>query len=174
MRQVAELTQRERLQPSLLDRLTDKDPTKTQESRNDRILSIRELRAIVLRDLAWLFSCTNLAASEDLEAFPEVARSVLNYGLPDLSGQTADSLGTGMIERMLDQAIRIFEPRILPKTLKVNILPPDPERSGNALTFEIDGDLWAQPIPQHLYLETRLDLEAGQAEISERGQAGSI
>jgi len=171
---VAELSQQERLQPSLLDRLTDKDPAKTQESRNDRILSIRELRAIVLRDLAWLFSCTNLAASVDLEAFPEVARSVLNFGLPDLSGRTIDSLGRGMLERMLDQAIRNFEPRILPKTLKVKVLPPDSERAGNSLTFEIDGDLWAQPLPQHLYLETRLDLEAGQAEISERGQSGSI
>lgn len=170
---MAELLQQERLQPSLLDRLTDKDPTKTQESRNDRVLSIRELRAIVLRDLAWLFSCTNLAATVDLEDFPEVERSVLNYGLPDLSGQSIASLKTGMLERMLDQAIRTFEPRILPKTLKVKILPPDPERSGNALTFEIDGDLWAQPLPQHLYLETKLDLEVGQAEISERGQAGS-
>ncbi len=171
---MAELTQRERLQPSLLDRLTDKDPTKTQESRNDRVLSIRELRVIVLRDLAWLFSCTNLAASVDLEDFPEVARSVLNFGLPDLSGQTVDSLGKGVLERMLDQAIRNFEPRILPKTLKVKVLPPDPERAGNSLAFEINGDLWAQPLPQHLYLETRLDLEVGQAEISERGQAGSI
>ena len=144
---MAELTQQERLQPSLLDRLTDKDPTKTEESRNDRILSIRELRAIVLRDLAWLFSCTNLAASDDLEAFPEVQRSVLNFGLPDLSGQTVDSLKTGM--------------------------PADPGAGGNSLAFEINGDLWAQPLPQHLYLETKLDLEVGQAQISERGQAGS-
>ncbi len=149
---MAELTQQERLQPSLLDRLTDKDPTKTQESRNDRVLSIRELRAIVLRDLAWLFSCTNLASSEDLEAFPEVERSVLNFGLPDLSGQTVDSLGKGTLERMLDQAIRNFEPRILPKTLKVKVLPADSERAGNSLAFEISGDLWAQPLPQHLYL----------------------
>lgn len=173
MRQVAELTQQERLQPSLLDRLTDKDPTKTEESRNDRILSIRELRAIVLRDLAWLFSCTNLAASDDLEAFPEVERSVLNFGLPDLSGQTIDSLKTGMLERMLDQAIRNFEPRILPKTLKVKLMPADPGAGGNSLAFEINGDLWAQPLPQHLSLETKLDLEVGQAQISERGQAGS-
>ena len=171
---MAELTQQERLQPSLLDRLPDKDPAKTQESRNDRILSIRELRAIVLRDLAWLFSCTNLASSVDLEAFPEVERSVLNYGLPDLSGQSVDSLKAGMLERMLDQAIRNFEPRILPKTLKVRLLPADPDRGGNSLAFEIDGDMWAQPLPQHLYLETKLDLEVSQAEISERGQSGSI
>ena len=110
----------------------------------------------------------------DLEAFPEVERSVLNYGLPDLSGQSVDSLKAGMLERMLDQAIRNFEPRILPKTLKVRLLPADPDRGGNSLAFEIDGDMWAQPLPQHLYLETKLDLEVSQAEISERGQSGSI
>jgi type VI secretion system protein ImpF len=34
---MAELTQKDRLQPSLLDRLTDDEPDKLQESREKRI-----------------------------------------------------------------------------------------------------------------------------------------
>ena len=142
------------------DRLTDDEPAKTQESRNDRVISLRELRAIILRDLSWLLNCTNMTSSEDLADYPEVERSVLNFGLRDLSSQTTDSVRTaaGNLERMLERAIKTFEPRILGKTLKVKILPPKTDRAVGAVTFEIEGMLWAQPLPLSLYLETELDM----------------
>ena len=43
----------ERLQPSLLDRLTDEEPTSQVESRDARVIDIRRLREIVQRDLSW-------------------------------------------------------------------------------------------------------------------------
>ena len=33
--------------------------------------------------------------------------------------------------------------------------------------FEIEADLWAQPLPLHLYLHTELDLETGRFETTE-------
>ena len=48
---MAELTPTERLQPSLLDRLTDDEPSHSQEARNRRVLSIQKLRESVLRDV---------------------------------------------------------------------------------------------------------------------------
>ena len=41
---MAELAPRERLQPSLLDRLTDDEPDQEVESRERRVLSVRGLR----------------------------------------------------------------------------------------------------------------------------------
>jgi len=41
---MAELTPKERLQPSLLDRLTDEEPDRRQESRDKRILSPAKLK----------------------------------------------------------------------------------------------------------------------------------
>ncbi|MHC4560155.1 MAG: type VI secretion system baseplate subunit TssE, partial [Planctomycetota bacterium] len=38
---MAELTPRDRLQPCLLDRLTDNEPEVSKESRDQRIVSIR-------------------------------------------------------------------------------------------------------------------------------------
>ena len=49
-----ELTSRERLQPSLLDRLTDEEPGKAVEGPDKRVLSLTQLKSSVLRDLAWL------------------------------------------------------------------------------------------------------------------------
>ena len=46
---MAELSQQERLQPSLLDRLTDRDPERKVESRTERVLSLQQLRKSVIR-----------------------------------------------------------------------------------------------------------------------------
>ena len=51
---MGELTSRERLQPSLLDRLSDDDREQVVEPRDKRVLSMRDLRKAVLRDLGWL------------------------------------------------------------------------------------------------------------------------
>ena len=48
-RQVPELSRSERLQPSLLDRLTDQEPAKAAESRGRSVLSMRSLRESVVR-----------------------------------------------------------------------------------------------------------------------------
>jgi type VI secretion system protein ImpF len=49
----------------------------------------------VLRDLAWLFNTTRIDAEVDLSKTPYARASVLNFGLPPLSGKTAASLETG-------------------------------------------------------------------------------
>jgi len=89
---MAELTQQERLQPCLLDRITDDAPEKKQESRDQRVVSLRRLREGVLRDLGWLLNATNMAVLEDLTDYPHVARSVLNYGMPGLAGTLVSSI----------------------------------------------------------------------------------
>ena len=73
---MAELTPQERLQPSLLDRLTDDEPDRLQESREKRVLSMSRLRECVLRDLAWLFNATRIADREEIERYPFAAHSV--------------------------------------------------------------------------------------------------
>jgi type VI secretion system protein ImpF len=39
--------------------------------------------------------------------------------------------------------------------------------SHNAMTFEIEGQLWAQPVPQRIYLKTEVDLELGEVRLSD-------
>jgi type VI secretion system protein ImpF len=163
---MAELTPSERLQPSLLDRLTDEEPAKNQESRKARVLSVNRLREGVLRDIAWLLNSANLP-EEDLEAnYPFVARSVVNYGLPDLAGLTTSGVNVGELEQIVKQALWDFEPRIIRETLRVRARA-DGEMSHNALVFEIEGELWAQPIPLEMLLKTEIDLETGDIAVNE-------
>lgn len=164
---MAELTPKERLQPSLLDRLTDDEPDRQQESREQRVLSTRRLRECVLRDLGWLFNATRMTDHEVDAHYPFAARSVLNYGLPPLAGLIARGLDLSDLEQNLRQAIIDFEPRILRPSLRVRATLTGEQMSHNALAFEIEGDLWSQPLPLQLYLKTEIDLESGQVKIEE-------
>lgn len=164
---MAELTLNERLQPSLIDRLRDNEPDSKVESRAQRVLSITRLRRSVQRDLGWLLNCGNLEITEDLSAVPEVAKSVLNFGVPDLTGSTIKSVDIPLLERELRTAILNFEPRLLADTLKVSVDVDQSNMSRNAMKFLIQGQLWAQPLPINLFLSTELDFESGKASVAE-------
>lgn len=163
---MAELAPRERLQPSLLDRLSDNEPASTVEPRERRVLSLRTLREGVLRDLAWLLNTTNLLSVTTTPVLPHLANSVLNFGVPGLAGSAVANLDVTALERGIRQAIWDFEPRLVKNTVTVRALATGDTRE-NKLDFEIEADLWAQPYPERLYLKTELDLERGAVVISE-------
>ncbi|NOT83231.1 MAG: type VI secretion system baseplate subunit TssE [Methylococcaceae bacterium] len=166
---MAELTQKERLQPSLLDRLTDDAPDKLQESREQRILSLTKLRQCVLRDLAWLLNTNTYDPVHNLDNFPFVSHSVINYGVHDLVGTTISSADASEIQKKIRQAIWDFEPRIFPESVTVKVTISESQMNKNAITFDIEGELWAQPLPLHLYLRTELDLETGNMAVMDKG-----
>jgi len=164
---MADLTLQERLQPSLLDRLTDREPDVQRESRDRRIISEERLRESVTRDLIWLLNTANLESSEDLSDVPYVRRSVLNYGVPDFAGLTASSVDASELEQALKQAIASFEPRLLPDTLKVRVAADANAANHNAVSFRIEAELWGQPAPIGLTLRTEVDLESGNFSLTE-------
>lgn len=172
---MAGLTSQERLQPSLLDRLTDEDAASARESIEARVLSKSQLRAAVLRDLSWLFNTARLepdALSEDVEAVamwrdaPHARLSVANFGIPALSGTTMSSVQFGNLEQAIRNSILRFEPRIDPKTLAVEVN----RGSGfnfthNSLRLVIRGHMWNQPVPLELLLSADVDVETGLARV---------
>jgi type VI secretion system protein ImpF len=165
---MAELNPRDRLQPFLLDRLTDDTPGATRESRDRGVMSPQQLRAALLRDLAWLLNCPAPSADEGLAEFPNVAASVLNYGVTDLSGMTASGIGATALERDILRAIQTFEPRLEKRTVSVRMLAEEEGVSPNTFALEIRGQIIANPLPEGMYLKTSVDLETGQIEVKDR------
>lgn len=158
----------ERLQPSLLDRLTDDAPTVLTEPREARVLTKGQLRTAVLRDLAALMNAICLGAGDDLSAYPEVERSVLNYGMPAFAGETASTLDVHDLEEGIRSAILRFEPRVLPNSLLVEAMATDNGLGWhNVVSVRISAQVWAQPVPLELLLRTEVDLETGQVALAE-------
>jgi type VI secretion system protein ImpF len=160
-------TPEEQLQPALLDRLTDDEPDKKLEPRQQRVMSKRRMREAVLRDLAWLFNSTRLDANMDPVTFPYARGSVINFGLPAFSGETASAIDVTDLERAVRQAILDFEPRILPESLRVRALEVGAFDHHNVIGVEISGQLWSQPVPIELLVRTEIDLESGQVEVAD-------
>lgn len=160
---------KERLQPALLDRLTDDEPDKPVESRAKRVVSNARLRESVRRDLAWLLNTTNLASVRDLTSVPEVAESTLNYGVPDLAGRTKSTVKPEEIERVIRHAIWKYEPRLVRRSVQVKMVGEPSDIKFNNMCFIIEAELWAQPVPIRLFLRTELDLESGDARVTELG-----
>ena len=157
----------DRLQPSLLDRLIEEAP-----AGDNMVLSKQQLRQAVMRDLAWLLNAVTSLTLEEA-AQPQLANSVLNYGLPPTAGQLASRIDVNLLERQIHDAIVRFEPRILADSLLVTAREfDDVLATHNVVAFEIRGFLWAQPVPLELLLRTQIDLEAGLVEVTD--SAGTV
>lgn len=141
---------------------------------NRRVMTKAELREAVLRDLAWLFNAVQSLLPAEVQRTPALGDSVLNYGLPALSGQLASRIDIPWLERAMRQAILRFEPRIIASTLSVRAIEfSSVLDTHNVIEFEIRGELWAQPIPLELLLRTQVDLEAGQVVVRDSGAAAA-
>lgn len=158
---------KERLQPSLLDRLTDRHPEKRKESTTQQSMSQKEFKEAVIRDLGWLLNSVSLDVCVDLDAYPEVKQSVLNFGLPDISGHTSSNIDVKTVENSIRRAIHRFEPRIIRNSLRVKVHSNPSDMSHNSLVFEIEGAVFGQPSPFQIVLRSELDLECGEFSVNE-------
>jgi type VI secretion system protein ImpF len=165
---MATLRAQDRLQPALLDRLTDDDPTSRVEPVEARTIHRNRLREMVLRDLSWIFNCNAPGEAFEWGGMQHARNSVLNYGLVPLSGTSASGIDTRQLQQRVRQAILDFEPRILPQTLEVEIVVSGEQMEHhNQIGFRISGQLWAQPVPLELLLHTDIDLETGRVSVNE-------
>ncbi|MEN3942416.1 type VI secretion system baseplate subunit TssE [Prosthecobacter sp. SYSU 5D2] len=150
--------------PCLLDRLIDEAPGQAVGPSHRRSISLKEYRMAVLRDLRWLLNSPRHLKTEALYDYPEVARSVLNFGTRDLAGLTSSAFDPLEIESELRDAILHFEPRIIPDSLQVRLIH-DAADDGK-IAFEINGQLWALPYAERILFRTEMDLETGACELS--------
>lgn len=148
------------LLPSLLDRLVD------TASPDAWANTVSELREAVRRDLAHLFNATHLASVRALRSTPDVARSVLNFGIPELAGRTASSIDTVDLEDQLRRAVLTFEPRVLEDDLRIAVVSSQ-KGGANTMELEIEGSLWCEPVPVPLRLRAELSLEDGEVRFAE-------
>lgn len=174
---MSEFFPRDRLQPSLLDRLTDLEPQVSYESRERRVISARALRDSVQRDIGWLLNASGLGEGSEAVDLPYVATSVLNYGLPHLAGRDVAALTTGALECLIRDALWAFEPRLARESVQVKVVDDTKDRAkrtrgGHVVRFEIEADMWSQPYPERLFLHTELDLEAGEASVCDASSRG--
>lgn len=123
------------------------------------------LRATIRRDLGWLLNTTNYGAINDLEPYPHVKTSVLNYGVPDLAGKSMHRRTILHRAREIRNAIRAFETRIDPNSLVVE--PVAVDDTPNAITFLIQGDISSASQVMPVKFRTDVEADSASVEVSE-------
>jgi type VI secretion system protein ImpF len=107
----------------------------------------------VTRDLEALLN-TRRERFEDLPPeFTEARQSLVNYGLPDFSALSLQSLeDRNRIRRVLEQTIALFEPRLT----RVRVTLEAPRAHEQTLRFRIDAMLRVEPAPEPVTFDATL------------------
>lgn len=143
----------------LFDRLVDRDPRLRREVRAMRTLDRRGLRESVRRELERLFNTRCPIPAHRLAGRP---RTVLDYGIPDLSGFSPRSYEDR--ERLADvlrRAVEAFEPRLAEVRVHLEPAPGDEL----ALAGRIEAVLVTDSIPEPVSFLTVLQLKEGEIEV---------
>lgn len=158
----------DRLQPALLDRLTDEDPTSTFEPRERRIMSMRQLKDSVKRDLLFLFNSHCKPKDDVIWKYPLAAQSVVNFGMPDMTGLPTSAQRSRQVRMSMQQAMENFEPRIVKSSLRVEATISNEDFAiGNLYVTQIAAEVCPVPVPEALYVRTEVDLDTGRIALKE-------
>jgi type VI secretion system protein ImpF len=148
--------------PSVLDRLLDEQPQVSKEPATSRIQDLRSLERAVGRDLEALLNSRQETLRELPSEFVELNRSLLTYGLPDLTSLSLLSQDDrNRIRRSVEQAISAFEPRLQ----SVRVALEAPREHDRGLRFRIDALLRVDPAPEPVTFDAVLHLNTQQLEI---------
>ena len=133
------------------------------------------LREAVRRDIEALFNIERLDSSAlltDREAerfetyrdrladFPEVRRSVVNYGMPSFAGRSETDFDPEALARDIRDTLAVFEPRLKRNTIRVAVT----FRPKEGMRIRIDGTLLLSPVAERFRLSTTVDLDNGRAQ----------
>jgi type VI secretion system protein ImpF len=151
--------------PSLLDRLLDDAPQQRSERPDAYAPNAEGMHRIVERDLGLLLNTTNLHRVIDAARYPEVAASVVNYGIPAVSGSYPTDRNWEQVEDLVRVAITRFEPRLIPESLRIRPLGSHAPLRYNKLMFEIQGFMQWSPYPLEFRIQSQFDLETNTVSL---------
>lgn len=149
--------------PSVFDRLSEDGAAFRSRSHAQML---RDLRHSVMRDVANLLNTRQRAVPVDDE-YTELSESLLDYGIPDITGAnfTTDK-AREEFRRLIEDTLRRFEPRFA--SVRVRLLE-NRFHADRTLRFRIDAMLRAEPAPEPVVFDSFLEPVLGNFEV--RGAA---
>ncbi|VAW87328.1 Uncharacterized protein ImpF [hydrothermal vent metagenome] len=161
---MARVDKKKKLRPSILDRLFDNDTHNKTDRDPDQHQLLRELRNSIRRDLEFLLN-TRFYISEPPDEFPELNKSLLNYGLPDLASvNIIDIEKRNEFAKKLEQTLNYFEPRF--KSVKVSFME-NFDKNDRTLRFRIDAVIYADPLPEIVVFDSILESATRMVSVKE-------
>jgi type VI secretion system protein ImpF len=173
----------DRLAPPLMhafrEAFRNKDARKELDLRDDtgeRIIASRRvsarswvneaaLRRDLAEDLTRLLNTVNLASADDLSDFSYTARSIINYGLTDITAYSMEETAVDNITNHLRQTLADYEPRLIAASIEVTrdtVL----DNSAQKIRFAVNAEMHATPVDIPVEFVAELELDSGKMRIS--------
>ena len=154
---------RQNVQASILDRLVDDEPSVSHEPVQYRLLSIGQIKALLIRNLENLLNTRRHIFSPPVE-YKELNNSLFVYGLQDFTSKNPRSPSVKLkLRQDVEKAISRFEPRLKNVTVHLETSAQN-ERN---LRFRITGLLVIEPINEPVTFDTYYDINRSEYVISE-------
>jgi type VI secretion system protein ImpF len=116
-------------------------------------------------DLLSLANTIDLDSVIDLSQHEYVARSVLNYGLPDVTSLTSEEIGVDGIGEALKRALINHEPRLRPESLRVEKDLTFDEVS-QRIQFTVLAEMACNPLDVPLEFVAEVEIGSGKVRLT--------
>jgi type VI secretion system protein ImpF len=124
-----------------------------------------QLKANLEVDLVQLANTINLDAALELEDYQYVRKSVLNYGVVDLSNKTSEDVKYSQLPKQLAEALLNCEPRFIPETLEIT-MNEEFDDVNQKLTFDIYAEMACKPVDIPMEFSAEIDVGSGKMKLS--------
>lgn len=126
----------------------------------------QDVRRDVMRNIEWLLNTEAPVRFGGREIPPQVANSVLCFGIEPYSGRAQSSLSPNDIAWSIRERIIAFEPRIDRHSLEVLVTDGEAHQRFSKMRFTVVGHLRADPMPIEFIAQAEIDTESGMARVS--------
>ena len=173
----------DRMAPPLMhafrEAFRNKDAKKELDLRDDtgeRIIASRRvsarswvneaaLRRDLAEDLTRLLNTVNLDSAQELTDFSYASRSILNYGLTDITAYSLEENAVNDISAELRQSLKDYEPRLIPQSIEVR-RDTTVDSAAHQIRFAVSAEMHATPVDIPVEFVAELELDSGKMRIS--------
>jgi type VI secretion system protein ImpF len=156
------MTRQHKLLPSLLDRLLDDRPHQSTEASSQRLCSLADYKASIVRDLEILVNTRQSLVANELKGFVNLSGSILDYGMPDFTSRSVlDPEDRLLIQRQLEKAITDGDRRF--RSVKVQLLAQ--QTGQRMLTFRVDAVLRLQDVTRQVSFDAVLQVNTQEYKV---------
>ena len=138
---------------SIIDRLTGEAPPPTD---------ITTAVDLVVRDLVLLLNSWEILPKSDFPYSEEMLSSVVNYGVPNMSGRSTRPSILLEYQNAVRNAVLRFEPRLNPETLVVEVSALPPPIGSAEFGLRIEGELLGLDSVRRLSFRSRVSASTGR------------
>ncbi|MFP5230381.1 MAG: type VI secretion system baseplate subunit TssE [Acidobacteriota bacterium] len=141
---------------SVLDRLMT-----VEDWPQNRAQSIRYFKDALRRDLEWLLN-TRRSPIPEVESYPGIKGTIIDYGLPDISSLGLSSAADHRLLRLaMEACVRAYEPRLM----NARVTLEDADKVDRRLRFHIEATMKMDPAPEEITFDTVLEIASGEYKV---------